>query len=127
MDASDRWHAPVVEWWRRNRDEVLIPELALAEITYLLQARIGCEAGQAFVSSLARGELETVALQPGDLDRASELMAEYADLGIGFVDAAIAAIAERFEVRQILTTDRRHFGVIRPRHRRGFVLVPGNG
>lgn len=124
VDASDRWHEPVREWWRTNRDEILIPEVALLEITHLLQKRLGPEAEIAFIRSLADGEFQTIALSAGDTVRASELMAEYADLTLGFVDAAIAAIAERLKTRYILTTDRRHFGVLRPRHARTFLLLP---
>lgn len=40
------------------------------------------------------------------------------------VDASIVAIAERLDVTTILTTDRRHFGVIRPSHTEAFVLAP---
>lgn len=38
--------------------------------------------------------------------------------------AAIVAIAERLNVRRILTLDRRHFSVIRPQHCAAFELLP---
>ena len=51
-------------------------------------------------------------------------MEAYSDFPLGFVDASIIAIAERLESREVLTTDRRHFGAVRPRHARGFQVVP---
>jgi len=41
-------------------------------------------------------------------------IARYADLKLGFIDAAIVAIAERLRERRLATLDRRHFETIRP-------------
>jgi predicted nucleic acid-binding protein len=41
----------------------------------------------------------------------------------GFVDATIGATAERLKISRILTTDRRDFPVIRPRHCKAFELL----
>jgi hypothetical protein len=43
---------------------------------------------------------------------------------LGFVDTTVIAIAERLKVATIATTDRRHFGAVRPAHRDRFLLVP---
>jgi predicted nucleic acid-binding protein len=51
-------------------------------------------------------------------------MARYADARIGFVDAAIAALAERFASVRIYTLDRRDFGMLRPRHAAAFEILP---
>ena len=124
MDRSDAWHARVVAWWERNRRPVIVPVTVLPEVTYLLQTRIGVEAELAFIRAVAAGEFTIEALGPDDLDRAAEVMDAYADFPLGFVDASLVAIAERFETREVLTTDRRHFSAVRPRHARGFQLVP---
>ena len=124
MDRSDAWHARVVAWWKRNTQPVVVPVTVLPEVSYLLQTRIGPGAEQAFVRAVATGEFTTEPLDADDIERAAEVMADYADFPIGFVDASIVAIAERLEVRELLTTDRRHFGAVRPRHARGFLLAP---
>ena len=49
---------------------------------------------------------------------------QYASLGLGGTDASLVAIAERLEIAQIATMDRRHFGVVRPRHVDAFTLLP---
>jgi predicted nucleic acid-binding protein len=46
-----------------------------------------------------------------DLARIRELVARYADLSLGFVDAAVIACAERSGGR-VLTFDLRDFGVV---------------
>ena len=59
-----------------------------------------------------------------DVGRAVELMRTYADAAIGFVDAAVVAIAERLGIRQVWTLDRRDFSLIRPKHVEAFEIVP---
>jgi predicted nucleic acid-binding protein len=124
VDASDRWHGRVVEWWQRNTRRVAVPVPVLPEVTYLLATRIGPAAEEAFVRAVAHDEFPLEPLEHDDVRRAADLMHQYADLPLGFVDAAVAAMAERLEVRELLTTDRRHFSVVRPRHAPGFVLAP---
>jgi predicted nucleic acid-binding protein len=51
-------------------------------------------------------------------------MRRYEDAQIGFVDATVVAIAERLKLKRILTTDRRDFSLMRPRHCKEFELLP---
>ena len=48
----------------------------------------------------------------------------YLDFPLGFVDATVMAVAERLGAREILTTDRRHFGAVRSNGSRLVSLVP---
>jgi len=124
IDQADTWHARVVAWWGAEPRHVVIPVTVLPEVCYLLQTRIGPAAEHAFMRAVADGEFVTEPLEAEDVVRATALMQEYADLPLGFVDATVLATAERLGAREILTTDRRHFGVIRPLHHRTIVLVP---
>jgi len=45
--------------------------------------------------------------------RVLELNLQYEDLGLGFVDAAILALAESLNLSRIATTDRKHFGAVK--------------
>jgi predicted nucleic acid-binding protein len=124
IDKDDAWHARIVRWWQETNPAVLVPVTVLPEITYLLATRIGPAAEEAFVASVADGEFPVEPLEPDDVRRTAEVMRQYADLRVGFVDASIIAIAERLGTRDLLTTDRKHFGVVRPRHARAFTLLP---
>ncbi|GBD33230.1 Ribonuclease VapC26 [bacterium HR33] len=125
IDRSDAWHERVVAWWSAGRrPAVLLPEIILPEVCYLLATRIGSRAENAFVRAIVRGEFELELLEEEDIRRAAALMAAYESLPLRFVDAAITAMAERLESTALLTTDRRHFSVIRPRHAEGFDLLP---
>lgn len=123
IDASDTWHARVLEWWQSNSSPVVVPVTVVPELTWLLQTRIGPDAEAAFIRAVVDGEFTIEQLEAADIVRGAELLERYADLPLGFTDASIVAVAERFEAREILTTDRRHFGVVQPRRGR-FVLVP---
>ena len=124
VDASDGWHARVLTWWEEHGASVVVPVVVLPEVTYLLQNRIGPAAEEAFVRAVADGEFTLEELEPEDVRRAADVMARYGDFPLGFVDAALVAMAERLESRELLTTDRRHFGAVRPKHARAFTLLP---
>ena len=121
-DRDDAWHTRVRTYLVDHADRLLAPVTILPEVTYLLRERIGAHAELAFVRSLAKGELGIEPLQRHDISRAEQLMDTYRDLG--FVDTTVIAIAERMKLAAIATTDRRHFGAIRPAHRDRFLLVP---
>jgi hypothetical protein len=58
-----------------------------------------------------------------DLERADQVLEKYSDANIGLIDATVVAIAERLGIRIVVTTDRRHFSLFRPEHRRAFGLL----
>jgi predicted nucleic acid-binding protein len=51
-------------------------------------------------------------------------MEDYADADLGFVDAAVTAIAERLAVTRIYTLDRRNFQLVKPAHVAAFEVLP---
>ena len=59
-----------------------------------------------------------------DLPRIAELVARYADLPLGGIDASVVATAERLGLAEVATLDRRHFSVVRPSHVAAFSVVP---
>lgn len=124
VDRADAWHDPVLTWWSKSARNVVVPAVVLPEVSYLLQTRIGSAAEEAFIQAVADGEFVIEPLEHEDIVRAAQLLREYADLPLGFVDAVVVATAERLGTREILTTDRRHFGVVKPLHAKALVPVP---
>lgn len=124
VDSSDSWHERVASWWGSGRRRVILSVAILPEVCYLLQTRIGTSAEEAFVRALADNEFIIEHLEDQDFSRIADLTHAYRDLPLGFVDASIVALAERLGTREILTTDRRHFGVVRPRHAKALTLLP---
>jgi uncharacterized protein len=123
-DRDDDWHHRTVRFVESSRDELIVPVTVLPEAAYLLAAHLGAQAEQRLVRSIIDGEMEVEELALPDLRRSLELMRRYEDAQIGFVDATVVAIAERLKLRRILTTDRRDFSLVRPRHCKEFELLP---
>lgn len=124
VDRDDRWHKRVKDYLGSNSEALFVPVTVLPEICYLLNTYLGQSVEQRFVNSLVQGEIRVENLTNEDFRRALNLLERYSDLNIGFVDASLVAIAERFKVSRLLTTDRRHFSVIRPHHISHFELLP---
>jgi hypothetical protein len=93
-------------------------------VTYLLATRLGVEPEVRFLGDLASGAFTVIPVAPADWLRIAELVARYRDLPLGAVDASVVAAAERLGAREVATLDRRHFGVVRPRHAQSFDLLP---
>jgi uncharacterized protein len=123
-DRDDDWHHRTVRFLQLSRDELIVPVTVLPEAAYLLAAHLGAKAEQRLVQSILGGEMAVEELTIPDLRRSLELMRRYEDAQIGFVDATVVAIAERLKLQRILTTDRRDFSLVRPRHCKEFELLP---
>ncbi|MGH9315976.1 MAG: type II toxin-antitoxin system VapC family toxin [Thermoanaerobaculia bacterium] len=121
-DEDDDWHKPARDFLRKQRLPLLTPVTVLPEVAYLLRSRLGPEAERLFVESVAAAELIAENLTAGDLARSAALLRQFEFLG--FVDASIVAVAERLRLRSIVTTDRRDFRRVRPRHVPAFELLP---
>jgi uncharacterized protein len=107
---------------RRADLELVIPTLVVAEATYLVGSRLGPAAEARFLRGLNQIEVEPPS--PDDWERIANLVEEYADLPLGGTDASVVALAERLDTGTLITLDRRHFTVVRPRHREAFELLP---
>lgn len=92
-----------------------MPTLVITEVTYLLGTRIGADAEVRFLGDLAAGNLLAEPVAASDWMRMAELVANYRNLPLGATDASVIATAERLDIRDIATLDRRHFTVVRSR------------
>jgi uncharacterized protein len=104
--------------------QLLVPSTILPEVDYLASTRLGSRVAQQFLRSVIAGELTLIQVDSIDLQRALEIQIQYADVPLGLVDSSIMALAERLEIRQILTFDRRHFGLVKPDRLGYFELLP---
>jgi predicted nucleic acid-binding protein len=98
-----------------------VPGLVLAELDYFLRDQRA--AMRAFMADLGRGAFTYAGPTPTHLERAMAIDRQYADLGLGLVDASIVALAEDLGVVRLATRDIRHFGAVTLRNGRRFELV----
>jgi len=123
-DRRDAWYERMRRYWEDNAEPWLVPVSVVTETAFLYARRLGPGAEADFVGSLAAGVFPVEVLESADYARAADLIRAYADLPLGFVDASIVAMAERLDVGTLVTTDRRHFAVVRPAHVPRLRLVP---
>jgi predicted nucleic acid-binding protein len=78
----------------------------------------------ALLADIRAGNFLIEDLIESDYERIYEIIERYADADIGFVDAAVLAVVERLGEPKLATLDRRHFGLMRPRHVASLQLLP---
>lgn len=107
-----------------EREPIILAIPVITEVTYLLQRDLGIEAVAVFLENLPETDFVLEMPLAEDYKRAAEILRKYNDANIDFVDACIVAIAERLNITKILTVDRRHFGIFKPRHCEAFEILP---
>ncbi len=123
-DRSDAWHLRARRFVENYKGTLIIPSTVIPEVCYLLQTHLSPQAEIAFVRSIVTGALRLEQVTEEDMGRAVEVMNTYQDMLIGLVDASVVAVAERLKLSSLMTTDRRHFSVIKPKHCPAFTLLP---
>ena len=93
-------------------------------MVYFIGSRLGADAEVRFLGDLAAGEFSVEPVAASDWLRMAELVNHYRALPLGSVDASIVATAERLDITQLVTLDRRHFSIVRPNHTHTFELLP---
>lgn len=94
-DADDRWHDQARAVLDRPPTDLVIPVPVAVEAAWLIATRLGAATEAAFVASVAAGEFTLANLNEADWARCADLVARYADLDLGLVDASVVAITER--------------------------------
>ncbi len=93
LDSADKNHAAVVGIVRDS--ELLIPVTILAEVDYLVTKYLGESSSRVFLEDLKEGAFTYLSTDLFDIQQTLKFMTRYADIPIGFVDASIAALADR--------------------------------
>jgi predicted nucleic acid-binding protein len=110
LNRRDPDHRRVKAALQQDSGPYLIPAAALGEIAYFVEERLGNRTMDVFLGDLSSGAF-TLDCGDEDLPRARQLARKYADLPLGFTDAAVAACAES-NGKRVLTLDHRDFSVI---------------
>lgn len=122
LNRNDSHHRRCVELFASLTVTPLVPTTVIVEVCWLLEEQPDVEAE--FLDAVADGAFTLVSIMTADLARMAELVRQYADFPLGAVDASVVAVAERLDLHEVVTLDRRHFSVVRPRHIPAFTLLP---
>jgi hypothetical protein len=125
LDRSDQDHAACRRLIEQADELLVIPAPVIVEVDYWIHQRLTPGALIALLDDVESGAYRVVDLEAADYARVRQLCDRYADADIGFVDAAVFALVERLGEPKLATLDRRHFSLLRPRHRDAIELLPG--
>ena len=111
-DRSDSWHARARSLIVAEQRGLILPAPVIPEIDHLLGVRLGAKSRQTFYDGIVDGSYLVIDLPRSAYARVADLNRQFEDLALGFVDAAIATLAETLGLSRVATTDRRHFAVL---------------
>jgi predicted nucleic acid-binding protein len=113
FDPKDAEHERCRELLRKIREPLYITLPVLTEAFHMLSpASIGSNRLRDFI---AQGGLSVLFMDSAELQRAFELMEQYADHPMDLADASLIVAAETLKTRKIFTIDRNDFTTYRIR------------
>jgi predicted nucleic acid-binding protein len=122
LDRSDDHHQTVAVALAQIQDRLVTVWPVVVEAMYLLA--FSWPAQKALWEILETGAVELLPLEDGDLPHLKSLMEKYRDLPMDLADAALVRVAEREDIRRVLTLDRRDFSTYRLSRKGSFTLLP---
>lgn len=108
-DRSDRWHQRARTLIAAEQRALILPSAVIPEVDYLLGDRLGRKSRLTFYAGIVEGYYLVTDLPQDAYGRVADLNRQFEELELGFVDAAIVALAQTLGLSRIATTDRRHF------------------
>ena len=123
-DRGDKYHRDAVRFARSYEGAWLIPDVTLVEVSQMLYRFVGQKGVLTFLDSLDDPQIHLHSIIPSDVKRIRHLMATYDTAKLDLVDCCIIALAERLNISQICTFDRRDFAMVRPSHAEFLELLP---
>ena len=126
MDAAERSHGFAAAALRASEAPRCLSPFVLAELDYLLATRVSRAAERRLLDEVAGGAYRLEEFGASDVAQAVEILDRYHDLDLGLADASLLVLAERYETRDILTLDERHFRAVRDLRGRPFRILPAD-
>lgn len=124
IDREDPEHGPSAELLASTSETLVVPVPVLTELDHLLGRRDKADLWMAFVDDMVAGAYALHAIEADGVAAAARLQANYHDLGIGFVDAAVFLTCVELGETKVATLDHRHFSALRSEDGRALELVP---
>ena len=124
--SDQRQHEECARVLREMPPPRILSPFVLAELDYLIVKYAGVPAELVLLEEIVRGVYELPIFEKFSVDTAREIVERYSDLSIGLADASIAVLADRYDTRDVLTLDERHFRALRPSPRKRFRILPAD-
>ena len=127
VNADQRLHRAAKEALELAAGPLVLSPLVLAELDYMILTRYGPGEELALLGEVARGVYRLEPFSTEDIAEAQAIIERCTGFGdVGLADASNVLLAERYDTREILTLDERHFRAIHGPQGRPFRLLPAD-
>ena len=122
IDKSETRHSECVNWFKSYTGTLYSTEAVLTEVLYLLNFSI--QAQSAALDFVLKSAVELVPSNIESLRDCKDLMIKYADLPMDFADVTLVCLAMEVGIKDVITLDRKDFGVYRIGDKTSFNIFP---
>jgi len=123
-NTRDSRHQEAMGFATQYTGGTVIPDVIVPEVSYLFSRDLGYAGVQKFLEHFKQINARFEPIERGDLARVHEIAVAYSDAEFDVVDCCIMALAERLNIKQVATFDRRDFSIFRPKHCDYLELLP---
>lgn len=121
IDRSESMHDNCMRWFRDYSGKLYSTEAVLTEVLYLLNFSV--KAQTAAIDFVLKSVVELIPVSGESLKKARVLMKKYSDLPMDYADATIVCLSMDTGIQNIITLDKRDFGIYRIRNQ-PLVIMP---
>jgi hypothetical protein len=122
IDRSESKHTECVQWLKNFSGRLYSTEAVLTEVLYILNFSITAQC--AALGFVLNSVVEIVPASTASLKKCKNLMKKYADLPMDYADATIVCLASETDIQNIVTFDRKDFGIYKLPKEKNFTILP---
>ncbi len=122
IDRSESRHTECVQWLKNFSGRLYSTEAVLTEVLYILNFSITAQC--ATFDFVLESVVEIVPSNIESLKKTKNLMKKYADLPMDFADATIVCLATQTGMQNIVTFDKKDFGIYKLPKKKSFTIMP---
>lgn len=122
LNRREQDHEACVRALKKIERPLLSTWMPVTEAMYLLESSI--DARNALLEMIEQGFLKILEIGASDLPPIRTLINKYDDQPMDFADASLVHVANRENLSEVFTLDRRDFGVYRLRQGKSFTVLP---
>ncbi len=121
IDRSESRHTECVQWLKNFSGRLYSTEAVLSEVLYILNFSITAQC--ATFDFVLESVVEIVPSNIESLKKTKNLMKKYADLPMDFADATLACRATETGMQNIVTFDKKDFGIYKLPKKKSFTIM----
>jgi hypothetical protein len=107
FNKNDRYHEKVLNYLKNYNGKLYSSWAVLTEASHMLSFSIAAQMD--LLKWVRSGAIDLIDMDNVDIDRILELSKKYSDVPMDLADATLVVIAEKLEIKEILTIDNDYY------------------